>query len=104
MSLQQQILIAALEFDENFGIFELLRCGGTHRPNFIRELEAAFLQQRVDAAAQFRRDGRMIQLSIHDQIRAGHRRQDRSPQTTLLQRYFFLPGPRDGFGGGGVVR
>src|ERR1700692_43371 len=79
MVFQQQILIAALEFDENFGIFEFLRCRGTHGTNFKRELEPALLNQSVKAAAQFRCDNLTIQLSIHDQIRAGYRRQDNSP-------------------------
>src|SRR5580704_18470389 len=79
IAFQQQILIAALELDENFRIFKLLGCSKTHGVNFIRELEAAFLKQGVDAAAQFRRNGRVIQLSIRDQIRAGYRRQDCSP-------------------------
>ena len=103
--LQQQILIAAFELDHNFGIFQFLRGGWAHGANFISQLKAAFLQQGVNAAAQSRGDCLVIQFSIHDQIRAGHRRQDRSPQAARdCERYFFLPGPREGLGGGGDVR
>jgi hypothetical protein len=104
VAFEQQVLIAAFKLDENFRIFKLRRRGRARRTNFIGELETAFLKERIDAAAQFRRDCRMIQSSIHDQIRASCGRQDCSPRIALLYRYFFFPGPLEGFGGGGAVR
>ena len=68
VALKQQVLIAAAKHDENFRIFELCRSGWTGRTYVVREFEASFAEQRVDATAQLRVSGRVIEFSINDQV------------------------------------
>jgi hypothetical protein len=68
VALKQQILIAAAKQNENFRILKLRRSGWTGRTYFVRQFESSFAQQRVDATAQLRVSGRVIEFSINDQV------------------------------------
>lgn len=104
ISFQQQILIPSPKDYEDLRVFELARCGRSGSLNLVRELKTAFAQQAIEAAAEFRGNGRMIQLSIDDKIRVGYGRHGAIPFLYYFRCHFFLPGPRGGLGGGGEVR
>jgi len=66
VALEQQILIAAAEQDEDFRIFEFRRGGRPGSADFVGKLETSIADQRVDAVAQLRGGRSVIKLAVNN--------------------------------------
>ena len=100
VAFKQKVLIAALEHDEDFGIFKFRSRRRSHRLDFKGSLRSG------PCATGFRGSGEAPLWSPNGP--AFHQRSGsdgrRVSTKVLLAHYFFFPGPRDGFAGGGAVR